>query len=93
MSDQIAAITLTEPERALIAELATPEEFEAWQRKALAEFIERQAELKAQEQARALITTAVEQARAAFPSVFPVEEQPAEEAPPVDTPVAEVETP
>ena len=73
MSDQIAAITLTEPERALIAELATPEEFEAWQRQALAEFIERRAELKAQEQARAFIVDAVAQAKANFPSVFPDE--------------------
>lgn len=73
MPERIAAITLTDTELAELASLVTPDEFEAWTRQALGEYIERLTELKAQEQARAFVTEAVAAAKENFPSAFPTD--------------------
>lgn len=90
----IQALTLTDPERAaILAYWDTPEDFIAWQRDALAAEIMRRAQTAAQTQARQIMDDTTAGVVEDFPTLFPVEEQPAEEAPPVDTPVAEAETP
>lgn len=74
----VTALTLTEDERsAILAYWATPEEFVAWQRDALAQEIMRRAQTAAQDQAREIMQAATETVVADFPSLFPEPEQPA----------------
>ena len=78
MTEPITALTLTDPERAAIPALwpdpegvAPGTSFLEWQRATLAAEIERRAALKADADAKATVSDAVQLVRDAFPTVFP----------------------
>ena len=76
MSD-VSAISLPEPERAVILDLwGSAEAFALWQRDVLAAEVERRATARAQTEAQQILATAAVEVRDAMPSLFP-DEQPA----------------
>ena len=71
MSDTIAALTLTDDERAAILTLfSSADEFLQWQRDVLAAEIEARASRLAQQQAQAGVSEAVQVVRDTFPTIF-----------------------
>ena len=71
MSDTIAALTLTDAEKARILQLfGSAEEFTQWQRDTLASEIEARAARQAQQQAQTAVGEAVQDVRDQFPTIF-----------------------
>lgn len=71
MPDSPAVLTLTADEHAAILTLwPDADAFVRWQRDTLAAEIERRVSMAGQEQAEAAVATAMQQTKAAFPSVF-----------------------
>ena len=65
------AIALTEDERlAILDHWDSPEEFAAWQRDVLRDEILRRAQIKAQEQARQIMSSAEATVKGDFPTLF-----------------------
>ena len=70
--EPITALNLTGPELAWIAARKTNAEFQVLQRDWLTAWIERTAQAEAAQSAQAVMTAAVQEAQAAFPTMYEV---------------------